>query len=253
MLASPCRSSSLPSWFILHRFFAHRPSLTAQIAIISGVLTCAFVQAHATSEHTYKKNEYLVIERGRAPNKLLSIASHGKGEGGRDDFHLYLMAEPAHRKIAQLPGIDDVLDTAPDAYEARWTPDSRHVAVGFRSDRHIAEVRLYRIADRRAQLIPVPDLLRRVIKNASNPEYAARRLELYWLGPTKFRLEEDVVFRVGSSSPTLATLGAFGREPAEQNPQWPVLEFSAEAVCELVPGGTYRLVEFRPGNFRFGD
>src|SRR5262245_52819842 len=105
-----------------------RPSLTARVAAIADVLTCALVQAHATSEHTYKKNEYLFIERGRAPNKLLSIASHGKGEAGRDDFHLYLMAEPAHRKITQLPGIgpDDVLDTGPDAYRARWTPDRRH-------------------------------------------------------------------------------------------------------------------------------
>jgi hypothetical protein len=231
-----------------------RPLLSAQAAAIAGVLTCALVQAHATSEHTYKKNEYLVIEGGRAPNKLLSIASHGNGEGGRDDFHLYLMAEPAHRKITQLPGIGpDVLDTGSDAYQARWTPDSRHVAVGFRSDRHIAEVRLYRIGNARAQIIPVPDLLRRVIKNASIQDYAARRLELYWLGPTKFRLEESVAFRVGSSSPTLAILGPFGREHAGQNPQWPVLEFSAEAVCELLPGGKYRLVEFRPGNFRFGD
>jgi hypothetical protein len=232
-----------------------RPSLTAQVAVIAGVLTCALVQVHATSEYTYKKNEYLVIAGGQAPNKFFSIASHGNGEGGGDDFHLYLMAEPAHRKIVRLPeiGPDDVLDTAPDAYEARWTPDSRHVAVGFRSDRHIAEVRLYRIRDRTAQLIAVPDLLRRVIKNASIPEYAARRLELYWLGPTKFRLEESVTFRVSSSSPTLAILGPFGREPAEQNPQWPVLEFSAEAVCELVPGGKSRVVEFRPGNFRFGD
>jgi hypothetical protein len=235
-----------------------RPPLTAQVAVIAGVLTCALVQVHATSEHTYKKNEYLVIEGGRAPNKLLSIGSHGNGEGGLDAFHLYLMAEPAHRKIARLPGIgpDDVLDTAPDAYGARWTPDSRHVAVGFRSDRHIAEVRLYRIRDRTAQLIAVPDLLRRVIENApiSYPEYAARRLELYWLDPTKFRLEETSALRVGSSGPTLARiLGRFGREPAEQNPAWPVVEFSAEAVCELIPGGKYRVVELRPGDFRFVD
>ena len=64
-----------------------------------------------------RKNEYLVIEGGRAPNKLLSIGSHGNGEGALDDFHLYLMAEPAHQKVARLPriGPDDVLDTAPDA------------------------------------------------------------------------------------------------------------------------------------------
>src|SRR5262249_24623618 len=236
-----------------------RPLLSARVAAIGGVWTCALAQAHATSEHTNEKNEYLVIEGGGAPNKVLSIASHGKGDGGRDDFHLYLMAEPAHRKIAQLPGIrpDDVLDTGPDAYQARWTPDSRYVAIGFRSDRHIAQVRLYRIGNARAQIIPVPDLLRRVIKKnvpISSEDYSARRLELFWLAPTKFRLEESVAFRVSSSSPALARiLGPFGREPAEQNPAWPVLEFSAEALCELLPAGTYRLLEFKPGNFRFGQ
>jgi hypothetical protein len=88
----------------------------------------------------------------------------------------------------------------------------------------------------------------------SYPEYGARRLQLYWLDPTKFRLEETSALRAGSSGPTLAPiLGHFGREPPEQNPAWPVVEFSAEAVCELIPGGKYQIVEFRPGDFRFVD
>jgi hypothetical protein len=56
-----------------------------------------------------------------------------------DDFHLYLMAEPAHKIIAKLEaiGTDAILDSAPDAFHAEWSADSRHVAVLFRSDRHV--------------------------------------------------------------------------------------------------------------------
>jgi hypothetical protein len=233
-----------------------RPSLTAQAVAIAVVSTCALVQVHATSNYTYKKNEYLVIEAGYAPNKLLSIASHGNGEDGSDDFHLYLMAEPAHLKIAQLPAIepDDILDTGPDAYEARWAPDSQHVAVAFRSDRHMGEVRLYQIRNRRAQIIRGPDLLREVIKNAaiSSKDYdlRSRGLELSWLGPASFKLEDSRTFRV--NSPVLARiLGRFGRETAVQDAEGTkrFVDFSVEAVCELVPGGKYRVVELKPGHF----
>jgi hypothetical protein len=56
------------------------------------------------------------------------------------------MAEPAHRKIAALGQISpgNNLDTGPGAYHALWSADSRHVAVWFRSDRHVAELNLYR-------------------------------------------------------------------------------------------------------------
>ena len=59
---------------------------------------------------------------------------------------LALMAEPAHRKIAALGQINsgNNLDTGPGAYHGLWSADSRHVAVWFRSDRHVAELNLYR-------------------------------------------------------------------------------------------------------------
>jgi hypothetical protein len=233
-----------------------RPSFTVQAVAIAVVLTCALVQVHATSNYTYKKDEYPVIQGGYAPNKLLSVASHGNGEDGYDDFHLYLMAEPAHTKISQLPAIgpDDVLDTGPDAYEARWSPDSQHVAVVFRSDRHIGTLRLYQIRDGRPQLIRGPDLLREVIKNAAisskGYDLRSRGLELSWLGPTRFKLEDSRTFRV--SSPALARiLGSFGRESTVQDAEGTkrFVDFSVEAVCELVPGGKYRVVEPKPGRF----
>jgi hypothetical protein len=82
----------------------------------------------AIDTHDYAPGEYAVIHDGLAPNKRLSLAAHGDGEGA-DHFHVWLMAEPAHRRIAALPGIgsDNNLDTGPDAYHAAWPRDSRHV------------------------------------------------------------------------------------------------------------------------------
>ena len=117
--------------------------------------------ARATSSYDYKQNEYAVIAGGAAPNKLLSIASHGGGKLGNDNFHLYLMAEFAQKIIAKLEAIgpNDVLDTAPDAFHAEWSADSRHVAVLYRPDRHVVTMQPYEIRDRRAHLLAGPDLL----------------------------------------------------------------------------------------------
>jgi hypothetical protein len=123
-----------------------RPVL-AVAAAASMMLAGLVATARATATHAYNKNEYLVIVDGAAPNKHLSIASHGGGELGDSGFHLYLMAEPAHAKLAKLAriGPDDVLDTAPDAFHAQWSADSRHVAILFRSERHILALRLYEV------------------------------------------------------------------------------------------------------------
>ena len=44
----------------------------------------ALAPAGATSNHQYAKGEYAVIRDGLAPNKQLSLASHGEGELGDD-------------------------------------------------------------------------------------------------------------------------------------------------------------------------
>ena len=67
----------------------------------------ALAPAGATSNHEYAKGEYAVIRDGLAPNKQLSLASHGDGELGDDHFHVWLMSEPAHRKLVALDDISD--------------------------------------------------------------------------------------------------------------------------------------------------
>jgi len=49
--------------------------------ILSAVLVALFpftaMPAYATSEHEYAKGEYAIIREGLAPNKQMSLASHG--------------------------------------------------------------------------------------------------------------------------------------------------------------------------------
>ena len=68
-----------------------------------------------------------------APDKKISLASHGEGELGDGDFHIWLMSEPEHRKVTALADInaDNNLDTAPDAYHAFWSEDARYVAIAL--------------------------------------------------------------------------------------------------------------------------
>ena len=63
------------------------------------------MNAQATSNHEYAKGEYAIISDGLAPSKQVSLAARGEGELGDGDFHVWLMAEPAHRRIAALDGI----------------------------------------------------------------------------------------------------------------------------------------------------
>ena len=94
-----------------------------------------------------------------APSKKFSVRAHGNGELGDDDFHLYLMAEPGAKKIGPLEEVDDTLDTAPDSYNAKWSADSRHVGLFYRSERHVVSMRLYRVENRRAYIVNAPTLL----------------------------------------------------------------------------------------------
>ncbi len=230
------------------------------LAISAWLVTAGAVDpVGATANYAYKKNEYPVIAGGSAPNKLLSIASHGDGELGDDNFHLYLMAEPAHKIIARLESIgpDNVLDTAADAFHAEWSADSRHVAVHFRSDRHSVMMLLYEIRDRRPRLMAGPYLLGTASKNAaiSSKDYDLRSsaTKLSWLSPTRFVLQErDLLTFV---SPELADrLGKFARAqpdtPAPDGAAGPhFADFSAQAVGELLPGDKYRILDLKPGPF----
>jgi hypothetical protein len=60
--------------------------------------------ARATDSHDYARDEYAIIRDGLSPNRHFSLAAHGDGDGGSDNFHVWLMAEPAHRRPRLVSG-----------------------------------------------------------------------------------------------------------------------------------------------------
>jgi hypothetical protein len=220
--------------------------------ILVAMLVLAAAPVGATDSHDYAKNEYAIIRDGLAPDRKMSLASHAEGEGGVANFHVWLMAEPAHRKIAPLDGIgsDNNLDTGPNAYRAAWSKDSRRVAVTFRSNRHVVELNLYSIESRRARLISGPSLFREVAGRDVDPQEDMRRSvpEIAWQGPDRFRLRERRLF-LTSDDGFARLLGSYGKVTDKFDDGRMAVEFSAEADGVLIPGNRYRIVDLRVGKF----
>jgi len=226
--------------------------------LLAAVLALAALPARATDEHDYARDEYAIIRDGLAPNKQLSLAAHADPKASENsvahNFHVWLMTEPAHRKIARLPGIgpEILLDSGPNAYRATWAADSRHVAVGFRSDRHVLELNLYAIENRRARLISGPTLFKDVTGRDVGPDenYGYRVAWITWTGPRRFVLHEQHTFHASDAS-ALRKLGAYGKVTSKRDDGSLMVEFSAEADCVLLPGNRYRIEGLRVG--KFGD
>jgi hypothetical protein len=224
----------------------------AILTALATFLALGLTPACATDEHTYGKDEYAVIRDGLAPNKRRSLASHGDGEGGSENFHVWLMAEPLHRKLVQLDdiGSDNNLDTGPNAYRAVWAPDSHHVAVNFRSDRHVLELNLYSVENGRAHSISGPSLFRDVTsRNVGADERFGHRVStIEWTGVRRFRLREHHLFLTSRTGFT-RLLGAYGKLTQKLDDGRLMVEFSAEADCVLISGHRYRIVDLGVGKF----
>jgi hypothetical protein len=224
--------------------------------LLAAILALAVTPARATDEHDYARDEYAIIRDGLAPSKQMSLASHADpesdGHGIGHNFHVWLMAEPAHRKLARLPGIGPkaFLDTGPNAYRAFWSADSRHVAVNFRSDRHVLELNLYAIEGRRARLISGPSLFKDVTSRDVGRDDSSWRSVAWitWTGPRRFVLRENRLFQ--PSDPGFARmLGSWGKVTGKLVDGRELIEFAAEADCVLVAGNRYRIVDLRVGKF----
>jgi hypothetical protein len=226
-------------------------------ALVTVFIFFSSLPARATASYTYKKGEYVVIDHGHSPNKHWSLATHGDGEDGYDNFHVYLMAEPRHRKIGPLEEINEILDTAADAYTAVWSPDSRHVAILWRSDRHFREMILYRIENGRAYRVSGPNPLDIVMQRTSgkkleSPEVRACYFTLEWQNATHFTLTENDTFRASNTN-FLKGLGKFGISEKMDNPAPPepvyMIYFAAKAEGELTVRDRYRLLHVAVGTF----
>ena len=223
-------------------------TLLAMLACLVAAPVCA------TSEHQYAKGEYAIIRHGLAPNKQWSLASHGAGDFGENEFHVWLLAEPAHRKIMALDnvGADNNLDTDPDAYHAFWSKDSSRVAVAFRRDRHEVQFNLYRIENRRIHLLVGADLFKEVTHRDLTDEDEMRQLNamVEWHDGNRFTLQEFRSF-VATDNSLAKLFGAYGRVAEKLADGKLFIEFFVNAECEIVPNDRYRIVGVTPG--RPGD
>ena len=216
------------------------------------MLALAVSPACATDSHEYARDEYAIIGDGLAPSKRLSLASHGEGEFGDGNFHVWLMAEPAHRRIMPLADIssDNNLDTGPNAYHARWSADSRHVAVSFRRERHALQLNIYRIEGRRAHPVAGPGLFRAVTSRDIGRQEDIRRgsPELTWTAPGRFRLKENYLIKT-SDPGFMRMLDKYGRISFRGDDGAIFAEFAAEADGIMMPGNRYRIVDLRVRKF----
>jgi hypothetical protein len=105
----------------------------------------------ATDNYEYSADEYVTITRGISPDGNFAITAHGEGEYGYDHFHLYLTEARTGKNIGPLQEITKILDTGAASYVAKWSGDSKTVAIVWRWSRHDPFLSItYRIAGRRA-------------------------------------------------------------------------------------------------------
>ena len=234
-------------------------------------LSLAFVaHAGATAMYDCKPGEFLVIDGGTSPDKKFSIVADESKSG---DFGIYLKDAQTKKLIGQLEEVATGLDSAPDACHAHWAPDSKHVGVSSREDRHLTRNVIYRIENRRAYVLETPQLMCHAVpefcglqKELGGPltldsddyydrPWKVRQNESYseimkWISPTRFVVSEESQWQVKERDPS-ATLGQYGEaeklehESGDSNDLYHVW-FDAEGECELLPADKTRVLSTQP-------
>jgi hypothetical protein len=237
-------------------------------------LSLAFVaHAGATATYDYKPGEFLVIDGGTSPDKKFSIVA---GESKSGDFGIYLKDAQTKKLIGQLEEVATGLDSAPDAYHAHWAPDSKHVGITSRADRHWADNAIYRIENRRAYPVKTPELLCHAVPEfcqltkelggalTSDEIYAdygtpkpwkVRQNSSYssivkWISPTRFVVSEESQWQVKERDPS-GTLGQYGEaekseDESDESAALYHVWFDAEGECELLPADKTRVLSTKP-------
>jgi hypothetical protein len=234
-------------------------------------LSLAFVaHAGATASYDYRPGQFLVIDGGTSPDKKFSIVS---GENKAGEFGVYLRDARTKKLIGQLEEVAIDLDSAPDAFHAHWAPDSKHVGVSSRADRHLTRDVIYRIENRHAYVVETPQLLCRAV-----PEFCALQKELggavtldsddyydkpwkvrqnesfseitKWISPTRFVVSEQSQWQVKERDPS-NTLGQYGEaeksgDESDESVALYHVWFDAEGECELLPNDKSQVLNTQP-------
>lgn len=214
--------------------------MTNRLSIVCALLALA-PTALAQSNGGVTTGGYRTPYQGTAPNHRFSIAWHGSDTEGKNKYGVYLMAEPAHRKIGPLEEINRIKHFgmnqryANNAPYVRWSRDAGHVAVGSEVNGRSCVLYLYRIANGRAYPVPLPSRLRAALSSGvdvcfpSNGCLDRLETEVEWDSPTRFVL-------VGYPN----YYGKAYSEDAHRS------TFTANVMCELTAGDKCRVVWVRP-------
>ena len=227
------------------------------------VLAFGMIEICATSTHDYKPGESLVVKNGKSPDQKFSIVSSGDNNG--HFIGIYLMDAQTKKLIGKLEEVATGLDNAPDAYRAHWSPDSKHVGISSRSDRHQMENVIYRIENRRAYLVDTPELMCHAVPDfcrlekeldagISVDDQAAQKVRqngfyseiMKWISPTRFVVREQSHWRVEERDPstTLAEYGEVEKPGPGLNSY--LVSLDAEGEYELLPGDKSRVISTHP-------
>lgn len=201
----------------------------------------------ATDNYAYKADEYAVVSGGRSPDGRWAVAAHADGPDGDDNFDLYLIRQSAPEKPIPLH-IGDYLDTAPLSLVASWAPDSNHVAVLNRVDRHVLALHLFGVVDEKVAPIDVPLLVKlvgeRYFNSGVNYDVLGRFYRVTWDRADRLMLEEwetldaaKPVFKSGLES--YLTLEQMGPERTFTN-------FSAQATFEVTKKNELTVLDVKP-------
>jgi hypothetical protein len=144
---------------------------------------------------------------------------------------------------------------------AIWAPDSAHVAIVFRTERHVLTMWLYGVDGRHAEPIAIGGLLDQIIKDKplsiENYSLRLRTVEITWQGPQRFQLVEKWIFDAPDRKLAQA-LGTYGKESPNDNyketgadgkPTWTFVDIAVDADCEITAGNRYRVIATKPGAF----
>jgi len=239
--------------------------------IAAGALTLALVaQTNATAMYDYKPGQFLVVDGGTLPDKKFCIVA---GESKSGDFGIYLKDAQTKKLIGQLEEVATGLDSAPDAFHAHWAPDSKHVGVSSRADRHLTRNIIYRIENRRAYVVETPQLMCHAVPDFCGLQkelggalaldsddyydrpWKVRQNESYseitkWISTTRFVVSEESQWQVKERDPS-AMLGQYGeaeklKHESDESAALYHVWFDAEGECELLPADKTRVLSTQP-------
>jgi hypothetical protein len=239
-------------------------------SIVAALSLALLRHALATATYDYKPGEFLVIKGGKSPDKKFSIVA---GENKAGEFGVYLMDAQTKRLLAPLQEVATDLDSGPNAYKAHWSPNSKHVGITSRQDRHWAVNVIYRIENRRAHVVETPQLMCHAVpdfcrlqkelggavtldrEDYYDTPWKVRQNESYseimkWISPTRFVVSEESQWQVKGRNPA-AALGNYGqveklKEETDEGAALYHVWFDAEGECELLPGDKARVVNTHP-------